>query len=64
MAAVLLDNGSAKTEAQAHAFCLGGEEGREQLMRNVWRNSDSHVNDGKLDPAMGIAGYRPFNLKR
>jgi hypothetical protein len=52
MTAMLLDNGAAKTKAQAHAFCLGGEEGREQLLRNVWRNSDPHVNDGKLNPTM------------
>jgi hypothetical protein len=64
MTAVLLDYGSAKTKAQAHAFCLGGKEGREQLLRNVWRNSDPHVNDGKLNPAMRVAGRCPFNLKR
>jgi len=49
---MLLDNGSAKAKAQTHAFCFGGEERREQLLRNVWRNSDPHVNDGKLNPTM------------
>jgi hypothetical protein len=36
MTAMLLDNSSAKTKAQTHALWLGGEEGREQLLRNVW----------------------------
>jgi hypothetical protein len=52
MTTMLLDNGSAKTKTEAHAFCLGGEEGREQLLCNIWRNSDPHVNDGKLNPTM------------
>jgi hypothetical protein len=32
MAAMLLDDGAAQTQAQTHAFGFGGEEGREQLL--------------------------------
>jgi hypothetical protein len=55
MTAVLLDNGSAQTEAEAHAFCFGGEKWLEQLLCNFRRNALPQVNDGKLNPTMRIA---------
>ena len=50
--AMLLNDGSAKAEAQAHAFGFGCEKWREQILGNIRGNPNTQVDDGKLNPAM------------
>ena len=61
---MLLNDGSAKAEAQAHAFGFGCEKWREQILGNILSNAVAHVNDIELNPAMRQIGCRAFDLKR
>ena len=58
MPPVLFDHGSAKAEAQTHAFGLGGEKGREQLFFNIVRDAHTDIADRKLYPSVRQTGSR------
>ena len=52
--AMLLHHGTAQAQAQAHAFDLGREKRREQLLGHLGRDAAPGVGNRKLQPAMGM----------